>query len=37
MIYKSNNIIEKLKPIKEELLVSTYELGPTFEKKVMQL
>ncbi|NDP28776.1 MAG: hypothetical protein GZ087_15345, partial [Flavobacterium sp.] len=37
MIYKSNNIIEKVKPIKEELLLSTYELGPTLEKKVMQL
>jgi tetratricopeptide (TPR) repeat protein len=37
MIYKSNNIIEKVKPIKEELLGSTYELGPTLEKKVKQL
>ncbi|PVX47447.1 tetratricopeptide repeat protein [Flavobacterium sp. 103] len=37
MIYKSNNIIEKVKPIKEELLGSAYELGPTLEKKVMQL
>ncbi|QKJ63946.1 tetratricopeptide repeat protein [Flavobacterium sp. M31R6] len=37
MIYKSNNIIEKVKPIKEELLGSTYELGPILEKKVKQL
>lgn len=37
MIYKSNNIIEKVQPIKEELLSSAYELGPTFEKKVMKL
>ena len=37
MIYKSNNILQQVKPIKEELLSSTYELGPTLEKKVMQL
>jgi len=37
MIYKSNNIIGKVKPIKEELLSSAYELGPSLEKKVLQL
>jgi len=37
MIYKSNNILDKIEPIKEELLSSSYELGPTLEKKVMQL
>lgn len=37
VIYKSNNIIEHVKPIKEELLSSTYELGPVLEKKVMKL
>ncbi|CAN1512987.1 NrfG FOG, TPR repeat [Flavobacteriaceae bacterium] len=37
MIYKSNNSIEKVEPIKEELMSSTYELGPALEKKVMQL
>jgi hypothetical protein len=37
MIYKSNNLAFKTKPIKEELLSSLYELGPNFEKKVNQL
>lgn len=34
MIYKSNNLAQKTKPIKEELLSSLYELGPNFDKKV---
>ena len=37
MIYKSNKLALKTKPIKEELLSSLYELGPNFEKKVNQL
>lgn len=37
MIYKSNGIRGKVEPIKEELLSSTYELGPSLEKKIMQL
>jgi tetratricopeptide (TPR) repeat protein len=37
MIYKSNNLIDKTKPIKQELLSSLYELGPNFVKKVNQL
>ena len=37
MIYKSNNLALKAKPIKEELLTSLYELGPNFEQKVNQL
>ncbi|RTY94702.1 hypothetical protein EKL32_09480 [Flavobacterium sp. GSN2] len=37
MIYKSNNLALKTKPIKDELLSSLYELGPNFEKKVNQL
>lgn len=37
MIYKSNNLALKTKPIKEELLSSMYELGPNFDKKVNQL
>ncbi|MFV8326514.1 tetratricopeptide repeat protein [Flavobacterium sp. ZS1P14] len=37
MIYKYNNLAEKTKPIKEELLSSLYELGPNLEKKVNQL
>ncbi|MFV8345757.1 tetratricopeptide repeat protein [Flavobacterium sp. ZB4P13] len=37
MIYKSNNLALKTKPIKEELLSSLYELGPNFDKKVNQL
>jgi tetratricopeptide (TPR) repeat protein len=37
MIYKANNEIEKVAPIKEDLLSSIYELGPNFEKKINQL
>ncbi|MDI1306764.1 MAG: tetratricopeptide repeat protein [bacterium] len=37
MIYKSNKQVEKVQPIKEELLSSVYELGPNLEKKVNQL
>ena len=37
MIYKSNNLVLKSKPIKEELLSSLYELGPNFDQKVNQL
>lgn len=37
MIYKANNLAEKAKPIKEELLSSIYELGPNYDKKVNQL
>ncbi|MBC7749585.1 MAG: tetratricopeptide repeat protein [Methylotenera sp.] len=37
LIYKSNNLALKAKPIKEELLTSLYELGPNFEQKVNQL
>nr|WP_315202671.1 hypothetical protein [uncultured Flavobacterium sp.] len=36
-IYKSNNLTEKILPIKEELLESVYELGPNFENKITQL
>lgn len=37
MIYKANNEMQKVAPIKEELLASIYELGPNFEKKINQL
>lgn len=37
MIYKSNNRMNKVAPIKEELLSSIYELGPNMEEKVRQL
>ncbi|MFV5692103.1 tetratricopeptide repeat protein [Flavobacterium sp. LT1R49] len=37
MIYKSNKQVEKVQPIKVELLSSLYELGPNLEKKVNQL
>ena len=37
MIYKANNDLEKVKPIKKELLGSLYELGPGYEKKVNKL
>lgn len=36
-IYKSNNLSEKVQPIKEELLKSTYELGPNLENKIAKL
>lgn len=36
-IYKSNNLSEKIQPIKEELLKSTYELGPNLENKIAKL
>lgn len=37
MIYKANNEINKVVPIKDELLSSIYELGPNMEEKVKQL
>ena len=37
MIYKANNMIAKVAPIKEELLKSTYELGPNLERKISSL
>lgn len=37
MIYKANNLKNIIKPIKEELLGSIYELGPNFENKINQL
>jgi tetratricopeptide (TPR) repeat protein len=36
-IYKANNKNDKIAPIKEELLKSTFELGPNFEKKIVNL
>ena len=36
-IYKANNMIAKIAPIKEELLKSTFELGPNLEKKIINL
>ncbi len=36
-IYKANNLIEKIVPIKEELLKSSFELGPNMEKKISAL
>ncbi|WP_310377632.1 hypothetical protein [Flavobacterium sp.] len=36
-IYKANNRIKKVAPIKEELLKSTFELGPNLEKKIINL
>ncbi|TDE01760.1 tetratricopeptide repeat protein [Flavobacterium hiemivividum] len=37
MIYKSNNEMNKVAPIKKELLSSIYELGPNMEEKIKQL
>lgn len=36
-IYKANNKNDKIAPIKEELLKSTFELGPNFEEKIVNL
>ncbi|KAB1157858.1 tetratricopeptide repeat protein [Flavobacterium luteum] len=36
-IYKANNLTTKIAPIKEELLKSTFELGPNLEKKIITL
>jgi hypothetical protein len=37
MIYKANNLIDKIAPIKEDLLKSSFELGPNLEKKIINL
>jgi tetratricopeptide (TPR) repeat protein len=37
MIYKANNRIDKVVPIKKELLGSIFELGPNMESKINQL
>lgn len=36
-IFKANKKIEKYKTIKKDLLKSTYELGPNFESKIIDL
>jgi Tfp pilus assembly protein PilF len=36
-IYKANNMNAKVAPIKEDLLKSTYELGPNLEKEIQKL
>ncbi len=36
-IYKANNMTAEIAPIKEELLKSTFELGPNLEKKIANL
>ncbi|OYU84428.1 MAG: hypothetical protein CFE24_06685 [Flavobacterium sp. BFFFF2] len=36
-IYKANNMMDKVAPLKEELLKSSFELGPNLEKKIRQL
>ena len=36
-IYKSAGEVEKLKPLKKELLAASYELGPIVSKKISQL
>jgi predicted Zn-dependent protease len=37
LIYKANNQLDKVVPIKEELLKSTFELGPNLERKIANL
>ena len=37
VIYKANNKLDKIWPIKEELLKSTFELGPNLERKINSL
>lgn len=36
-IYKANNMENEIAPIKQELLKSTFELGPNLEKKINKL
>jgi tetratricopeptide (TPR) repeat protein len=36
-IYKANNQLDKVVLLKEELMKSTFELGPNLEKKVISL
>ena len=36
-IYKANNLLEKVKPIKEELKTSLFELGPNLTDKIEKL
>lgn len=36
-IYKANNKLDKVWPIKQELLKSTFELGPNLERKIISL
>lgn len=36
-IYKANNELDKIKPIKEELMNSLFELGPNYEEKIKSL
>ncbi|WP_452223240.1 tetratricopeptide repeat protein [Lacinutrix chionoecetis] len=36
-IYKANGMTKELKPLKEELIGASYELGPLMEKKINQL
>ena len=36
-IYKAIGEIDKVSPLKEELLASIYELGPTMEEKILKL
>ena len=36
-IYKANNLLTKVAPIKKELLASTFELGPILEQKINKL
>ena len=36
-IYKANNMDNEIAPIKQELLKSTFELAPNFEKKINKL
>ena len=36
-IYKANKMSDKIKPIKEDLLSSIYELGPNMKEKIEKL
>jgi Flp pilus assembly protein TadD len=37
MIYKSNKLVEKVQPLKQELLSSSFELGPNLDQKINKL
>ncbi|WP_162128263.1 tetratricopeptide repeat protein [Flavobacterium phycosphaerae] len=37
VLYKANNKLNEVNPIKEELMKSTFELGPNLERKIINL
>ena len=37
LVYKANDMPEAVKPIKEELMEASFELGPIMHKKIQAL